>query len=141
MHASTPPSTSTCGNRLATHIHSSRLHLRVFLITCTSSEIPQIIVTIYFPIQNLLLYPHSCTLLTLPLLTKLARTRGPLIPARYTQHRAASMAWRSHGTNNDSLVNNLKKNGLIESDRVKEAMMKVLPSTHAHIYQPSCKRH
>ncbi|OAK95097.1 protein-L-isoaspartate O-methyltransferase [Phaeosphaeriaceae sp. SRC1lsM3a] len=35
------------------------------------------------------------------------------------------MAWRSHGTNNDSLVNNLKKNGLIESDRVKEAMMKV----------------
>jgi hypothetical protein len=73
-----------------------------------------------------------CTLFTLPLLTKLARfTRGPSISFSSVQPRAASMAWRSSGSSNEALINNLKQNGLIESDRVKEAMMRVLPSQHA----------
>ncbi|KAJ4291039.1 hypothetical protein N0V90_010236 [Kalmusia sp. IMI 367209] len=43
------------------------------------------------------------------------------------------MAWRSSGSTNEGLIANLAKNGLIESDRVKEAMMKV---DRAH-YAPS----
>ncbi|KAF2033310.1 protein-L-isoaspartate O-methyltransferas-like protein [Setomelanomma holmii] len=35
------------------------------------------------------------------------------------------MAWRSSGSSNESLINNLARNGLIESNRVKEAMLKV----------------
>ncbi|KAF2827367.1 protein-L-isoaspartate O-methyltransferase [Ophiobolus disseminans] len=35
------------------------------------------------------------------------------------------MAWRSSGSSNAALINNLKQNGLIESGRVKDAMMKV----------------
>ncbi|KAH5706757.1 protein-L-isoaspartate O-methyltransferase [Parastagonospora nodorum] len=35
------------------------------------------------------------------------------------------MAWRSSGDTNEELIDNLKKNGLIETERVKEAMMKV----------------
>lgn len=35
------------------------------------------------------------------------------------------MAWRSSGSSNEDLVNNLFHNGLIESGRVKEAMLKV----------------
>ncbi|KAF2685783.1 protein-L-isoaspartate O-methyltransferas-like protein [Lentithecium fluviatile CBS 122367] len=35
------------------------------------------------------------------------------------------MAWRSSGSSNEGLVNNLARNGLIESDRVKDAMLKV----------------
>lgn len=33
------------------------------------------------------------------------------------------MAWRSHGTDNKSLVENLYKNGIIKSNKVKEAML------------------
>lgn len=36
-----------------------------------------------------------------------------------------AMAWRSHGSSNDELVDKLAENGLIEDDRVKEAMKKV----------------
>ncbi|KAF2252666.1 protein-L-isoaspartate O-methyltransferas-like protein [Trematosphaeria pertusa] len=43
------------------------------------------------------------------------------------------MAWRSSGSTNEGLVANLARNGLIESDRVKEAMLKV---DRAH-YAPS----
>ncbi|KAJ4365623.1 hypothetical protein N0V83_008243 [Neocucurbitaria cava] len=43
------------------------------------------------------------------------------------------MAWRSSGASNEALIANLAKNGLIESDRVKEAMLKV---DRAH-YAPS----
>ncbi|KAF9731255.1 hypothetical protein PMIN06_004995 [Paraphaeosphaeria minitans] len=43
------------------------------------------------------------------------------------------MAWRSSGTSNESLITNLSRNGLIKSERVKEAMMKV---DRAH-YAPS----
>ncbi|OAL54881.1 protein-L-isoaspartate O-methyltransferase [Pyrenochaeta sp. DS3sAY3a] len=35
------------------------------------------------------------------------------------------MAWRSSGDSNEALINNLARNGLIKSDRVKEAMLKV----------------
>jgi protein-L-isoaspartate(D-aspartate) O-methyltransferase len=35
------------------------------------------------------------------------------------------MAWRSHGSTNESLVDCLAENGLITSDRVKQAMKKV----------------
>lgn len=35
------------------------------------------------------------------------------------------MAWRSHGRNNIELVNNLRKNGVIKSDRVQNTMLLV----------------
>jgi protein-L-isoaspartate(D-aspartate) O-methyltransferase len=35
------------------------------------------------------------------------------------------MAWRSSGTTNESLIANLERNKLIETDRVKQAMLKV----------------
>ncbi|KAI9777706.1 MAG: hypothetical protein M1839_008625 [Geoglossum umbratile] len=35
------------------------------------------------------------------------------------------MAWRSSGTSNEGLINNLANNGLIRSERVKEAMLAV----------------
>lgn len=41
----------------------------------------------------------------------------------YTSH--TSMAWFSGGTTNAALVNNLAKNGLINSERVKNAMLAV----------------
>lgn len=37
----------------------------------------------------------------------------------------ATMAWRSHGKNNAELVENLKRNGIIKSARVEDAMLKV----------------
>ncbi|KAF2130025.1 protein-L-isoaspartate O-methyltransferase [Dothidotthia symphoricarpi CBS 119687] len=43
------------------------------------------------------------------------------------------MAWRSSGSSNETLIANLARNGLIESDRVKEAMLQV---DRAH-YAPS----
>jgi len=43
------------------------------------------------------------------------------------------MAWRSSGSSNDGLITNLRRNGLIESDRVEQAMRKV---ERAH-YAPS----
>ncbi|KAH7094974.1 protein-L-isoaspartate O-methyltransferas-like protein [Paraphoma chrysanthemicola] len=43
------------------------------------------------------------------------------------------MAWRSSGSSNESLITNLTRNGLIESERVKDAMLKV---DRAH-YAPS----
>ncbi|KAF2011772.1 protein-L-isoaspartate O-methyltransferas-like protein [Aaosphaeria arxii CBS 175.79] len=43
------------------------------------------------------------------------------------------MAWRSSGPTNEALISNLKNHGLIESDRVKNAMLKV---DRAH-YAPS----
>jgi len=33
------------------------------------------------------------------------------------------MAWRSSGSSNQSLIDNLEKNGLIETKRVKDAML------------------
>ncbi|KAF2849257.1 protein-L-isoaspartate O-methyltransferas-like protein [Plenodomus tracheiphilus IPT5] len=43
------------------------------------------------------------------------------------------MAWRSSGSSNETLITNLRRNGLIESDRVEQAMLKV---DRAH-YAPS----
>lgn len=37
------------------------------------------------------------------------------------------MAWRSHGSTNDELIDQLWRNGLIKDERVKEAFLKVLP--------------
>ncbi|KAL1601798.1 hypothetical protein SLS60_006713 [Paraconiothyrium brasiliense] len=49
------------------------------------------------------------------------------------------MAWRSSGTTNEGLIGNLARNGLIESGRVKEAMMKVDRADYApsHAYEDS----
>jgi protein-L-isoaspartate(D-aspartate) O-methyltransferase len=49
------------------------------------------------------------------------------------------MAWRSSGSTNEGLVSNLARNGLIKSDRVKEAMMKVDRAHYApsHPYEDS----
>ena len=38
---------------------------------------------------------------------------------------ALRMAWRSSGNTNEELVNNMAKNGLIEDERVKRAMLGV----------------
>uniref|UniRef100_A0A914PC18 protein-L-isoaspartate(D-aspartate) O-methyltransferase n=1 Tax=Panagrolaimus davidi TaxID=227884 RepID=A0A914PC18_9BILA len=35
------------------------------------------------------------------------------------------MAWRSHGKTNLELINNLEKNGIIRSARVKQAMASI----------------
>lgn len=43
--------------------------------------------------------------------------------------RPLTMAWRSSGSSNESLIENLEKNGLIETSRVKNAMLQVLPTT------------
>lgn len=43
------------------------------------------------------------------------------------------MAWRSSGSSNETLIANLARNGLIEDERIKEAMLKV---DRAH-YAPS----
>ncbi len=37
------------------------------------------------------------------------------------------MAWRSSGTSNKELIENLWKNGLIKEPKVKEAFLKVNP--------------
>ncbi|MCJ1477137.1 hypothetical protein MMC13_005808 [Lambiella insularis] len=37
------------------------------------------------------------------------------------------MAWRSSGTTNSALISNLAENGLVKSDRVRKAMLRVLP--------------
>lgn len=42
--------------------------------------------------------------------------------------RSISMAWRSSGTSNEALIENLASNGLINSDRVKKAMLGVRSS-------------
>ncbi|KAK3207401.1 hypothetical protein GRF29_103g894771 [Pseudopithomyces chartarum] len=49
------------------------------------------------------------------------------------------MAWRSSGTSNESLIANLTRNGLVKSDRVKEAMLKVDRAHYApaHAYEDS----
>ena len=39
--------------------------------------------------------------------------------------RGFIMAWRSHGATNKELVEKLASNGLIKSDRVKQAMLRV----------------
>ena len=41
------------------------------------------------------------------------------------------MAWRSSGGTNEELVNNLHRNGVIESERVRKAMLRVYT-----MYQP-----
>jgi protein-L-isoaspartate(D-aspartate) O-methyltransferase len=42
------------------------------------------------------------------------------------------MAWRSSGTSNQSLITNLERNKLIQSDRVKQAMLKVSTIVYEH---------
>lgn len=41
-----------------------------------------------------------------------------------------TMAWRSSGTSNEDLVNQLWQNGLIKDERVKTAFLKVPPTEH-----------
>lgn len=45
--------------------------------------------------------------------------------ASATARRSMSMAWRSSGASNEALIENLAKNGLIHSPRVKQAMLGV----------------
>jgi len=40
------------------------------------------------------------------------------------------MAWRSSGSSNEALIENLSRNGLITSERVKRAMLSVQTMTH-----------
>ena len=43
-----------------------------------------------------------------------------------SSYTAADMAWRSSGSSNAALIANLAGNGLIQSERVKSAMLRVL---------------
>ena len=44
------------------------------------------------------------------------------------------MAWRSSGPSNEALIENLSRNGLITSERVKNAMLSVhSPFTHLRL--------
>ena len=47
-----------------------------------------------------------------------------LLPGAFNSPQR-DMAWRSGGRTNAELVNNLYKNGLITTERVREAMLKV----------------
>jgi len=50
----------------------------------------------------------------------------PLLVLCTTQHRViCGMEWRSHGKNNADLVFQLKKNQVLKSERVEQAMLKV----------------
>ena len=44
-------------------------------------------------------------------------------------NRAISMAWRSHGSSNDELIEHMTRNGLVNSERVKQAMKSVSSQT------------
>lgn len=61
-----------------------------------------------------------------PLLRDLFRTT-PTIgrQASTTARKSFSMAWRSSGATNEALIENLARNGLISSERVKKAMLGV----------------
>ncbi|KAI4154218.1 MAG: hypothetical protein LQ340_001809 [Diploschistes diacapsis] len=45
----------------------------------------------------------------------------------------SKMAWRSSGSSNAALIANLASNGLIHSDRVKQAMLKAILPVHGHL--------
>jgi hypothetical protein len=118
----TDPLTSAFGNWIATPLYplywfDHPLH------------IPR--ASVHYSCKYKAIHPLPRALSTLPFLTKLAArfTRGPSLPIRSAQPRTFTMAWRSSGSSNEALINNLKQNGLIENDRVKEAMLKVLPSS------------
>ena len=51
-------------------------------------------------------------------------SKSPPDPAA-TPVRASGMEWRAHGTNNDDLVSQLKRNGIVKSQRVEDALRKV----------------
>ncbi len=73
-----------------------------------------------------LLLAFIVPLVTLSVLTKLIHSARRATPSYTLQHtRTITMAWRSSGSSNQGLVTNLAQNGLIESDRVREAMLKV----------------
>jgi hypothetical protein len=59
----------------------------------------------------------------LPFLHQLSRSLGGTTTK--TRVRRFGMAWRSSGSTNEGLITNLHRNGLIEADRVKDAMLKV----------------
>jgi len=64
----------------------------------------------------------------LPLSASPARsllTTSPPSRLSHTRSRPLGMAWRSSGSSNDGLITNLRRNGLIESARVEQAMRKV----------------
>lgn len=42
----------------------------------------------------------------------------------------SSMAWRSSGQTNEELVNNLFRNGVLTTERVRDAMLKVSQRPH-----------
>lgn len=44
----------------------------------------------------------------------------------FTSSQQRNMAWRSSGSTNAELINNLFKNGLISTERVRDAMLKVM---------------
>ena len=54
-----------------------------------------------------------------------------------TPPEPAKMAWLSSGSSNAGLINNLARNGLINSERVKNAMLAVCFRTYS--YQTLCR--
>lgn len=51
---------------------------------------------------------------------------------RQEQVRASGMEWRSHGKDNNDLISQLKRNKIIKSQRVEEAMRKVDRGNYCH---------
>lgn len=73
--------------------------------------------------QAVIIIFHQPILSTLTELTRLIH--GCFSSSRLHRIRLFSMAWRSSGPSNEALITNLGRNGLIQSARVKEAMLKV----------------
>ena len=128
-----PPTTSQSLSSLRGHLPPQRLELlcvhpcalpRPFLCCrCPTEQTRQTATRTWCPHRPPLCLP------TLPLPPGARRPACGIVlhPARrsHIQIRAFGMAWRSSGTSNESLVANLARNGLVKSDRVKEAMIKV----------------
>lgn len=51
--------------------------------------------------------------------------------------RSTNMAWRSSGATNEALIENLARNGIIRSPRVKQAMLGVRHIRNVHILDDS----
>ncbi|MFH4978953.1 hypothetical protein AB6A40_005662 [Gnathostoma spinigerum] len=54
-----------------------------------------------------------------------AKVTLPAVLGVYKRWKSWNMAWRSHGVDNASLVENLKRNGIFSSERVRKAMLAV----------------
>jgi hypothetical protein len=77
---------------------------------------PSATMTFLHPLPSILpRHNLSCAL-------RIRLSRAPILSSNRS---TLTMSWRSSSTTNEGLVANLRKNGLIKSDAVREAMLKV----------------